>query len=605
MTQKRSADRPLLGAHVEGDGVRFAAFTQAASCAVLLVGAEGEELATIEMEALGNGYFQAHVPGTQPGAWYWFIVDGRRLPDPYARSLPQGVHGPGAVVASSYAFRHLPPPRERSDHVIYELHIGTFTEEGTFAAARGRLPALVELGVTTIELMPVAVFAGERGWGYDGVALYAPHPAYGTPDELRELIDEAHGLGLSVLLDVVYNHFGPSGNYLSAYAESYFSDQLQNAWGKAPNFAEPALRDLVLDNARYWLREFGFDGLRLDATHAILDTSPKHVLRELVEIGHELAPPQLLIAEDERNHAELVTLFGLDAVWADDFHHQLRVTLTGEREGYYADFEPSAQGVADVINRGWLYTGQRSVVSGRARGTPADALPAAAFVYCIQNHDQIGNRALGERLSQQLSSDAFRAASMLLLFLPMTPLLFMGQEWAAQTPFLYFTDHEPELGRLVSEGRRREFAAFSAFAAPEAREKIPDPQAIETFRASKLRWAERELPEQRKTLELYRAALALRREDPVLVSSSREQLLAQASDGVLMVHRWRGNERRVLVMNLGVEPASLESISGRIRLRQSRALLRSGDGSSNLLAPQSAILLAGEGNLAGLVEATA
>jgi maltooligosyltrehalose trehalohydrolase len=604
VSSPRPPGRPVLGAHLEGGLARFATFTQAASCAVRLVDENEVELAQVEMEALGDGYFQVGIPGLQPGALYWFVVDGRPLPDPYARCLPRGVHGPAALVVPGYAFQHLPPVRPLSEQVIYELHIGTFSEAGTFAGAQRLLPALVELGVTTIELMPVAAFAGERGWGYDGVALYAPHAAYGTADELRELVDHAHGLGLSVLLDVVYNHFGPSGNYLASYAPSYFSAELHNAWGAAPNFAEPALRNLVLDNARYWLREFGFDGLRLDATHAILDTSPKHILSELAELAHELSPPQVLIAEDERNRAELVTLLGLDALWADDFHHQLRVTLTAERSGYYADYEPSAQGVADVINRGWLFTGQRSAVSGLARGSSADALPAAAFVYCIQNHDQVGNRAHGERLSALLSAAAFRAASMLLLFLPMTPLLFMGQEWAAATPFLYFTDHEPELGAKVREGRRREFAAFLEFADAEAREGIPDPQAEATFRASKLRWAERELPEHRATLELYRAALSLRREDPVLSGSGRDELLAQASGDVLMVHRWRGNERRVLVVNLGGEPLGLESLAPRIRLRQSRALLRSSAGLDSVLAGHSAVLLAGEGNLAGLVEGT-
>jgi maltooligosyltrehalose trehalohydrolase len=401
---------------------------------------------------------------------------------------------------------------------------------------------------------------------------------------------------------VVYNHFGPSGNYLAAYAPSYFSEKLANAWGQAPNFEEPALRDLILENARYWLREFGFDGLRLDATHAIFDASPRHVLSELTQLAHELSPPQLVIAEDERNQAELVTVTGVDALWADDFHHQVHVLLTGERDGYYGDYEPTAQGIADVINRGWLYAGQRSKVSGHARGTSADTLPASAFVYAIQNHDQVGNRAFGERLSTLVTPDAYRAASLLLLFLPMTPLLFMGQEWGAGTPFLYFTDHEPELGLAVSQGRRREFERFARFAEPAARERIPDPQAAETFLASKLRWAELELSEHARTLALYRAALALRRTDPVLSSSGRAELLAQAVDGVLMVHRWRGNERRVLVANFGSEKVSLESLAGRLQLRQPRCLLASGAGADAGILPQSALVLAGVGNLAGLVE---
>jgi maltooligosyltrehalose trehalohydrolase len=602
VTSRSASGKPLLGAHPEGQSVRFAAFTTAPTCSLRLVDAAGKTLADVDMPALGDGYFEVSVPGLSHGALYWFVVNGKALPDPYARFLPHGVHGPASVVVPRYVLRHLPPVRPLSEQVIYELHVGTFTEQGTFDAARKRLPALVELGVTTIELMPIAAFAGERGWGYDGVALYAPHAAYGTPDELRELVDAAHGLGLLVLLDVVYNHWGPSGNYLAEYADSYFSSEFSNAWGKAPNFAEPALRALVVENTRYWLREVGFDGLRLDATHAIFDPSPKHVLVELAEIAHELAPPRLLIAEDERNRAELVTVLGLDAVWADDFHHQTRVSLTHERQGYYADFEPSAAGVAAVINRGWLFTGQRSPSSGKARGGPADELPASALVYCIQNHDQVGNRAMGDRLSSRVSTEAYRAASLLLLFLPMTPLLFMGQEWAARTAFLYFTDHDAELGERVRAGRRREFAAFSEFADPAARERIPDPQALATFQASKLRWAERELMGHRETLELYQQAIALRRTDEVMTKSSREQLFAEAVGDVLMVQRWHGNARRALIMNFGSAPLQLDSIAARLRLRNHRALLRSSADFGALLPPGGAILLAGEGNLAGLVE---
>jgi maltooligosyltrehalose trehalohydrolase len=485
--------------------------------------------------------------------------------------------------------------RALAQQVIYELHVGTFTEEGTFDAARHRLPALAELGVTCIELMPVAAFAGSHGWGYDGVALFAPHAPYGTPDELQRFVDEAHGLGLSVMLDVVYNHFGPSGNYLSAFSARYFSENVHNAWGQAPNFAEPALRELVLQNARHWLVEYGFDGLRLDATHAIIDdASPKHILAELAELAHGLVPRRFVVAEDERNLASLVTEQGLDAVWADDFHHQLRVTLTGERAGYYAAYEPSAQGIADAINRGWLYTGQRSPLTGEPRGTPTHGLPAEALVYCIQNHDQIGNRALGDRLAH---GEAFRAASLLLLFLPMTPLLFMGQEWAASTPFQYFTDHDPDLGKLVTEGRRREFAAFV-----ENVLQVPDPQTPDTFHASKLRWEERDRPEHAKTLSLYQQALELRRTDPVLSGSGRAELQAEASHGALLVHRSRGTDRRVLVMNTSATALPLESLGDRLRLRAPRTLLTSSPGAGGSLPPGAALILAGESNLAEVVE---
>jgi maltooligosyltrehalose trehalohydrolase len=473
--------------------------------------------------------------------------------------------------------------------VIYELHVGTFTQSGTFAGVIERLPDLVALGVTAIELMPVAAFAGERGWGYDGVALYAPHAAYGTPDELRQLVDEAHGLGLSVLLDVVYNHFGPAGNYLTAYSPVYFSEEVHNAWGQAPNYAHPVMRKLVLENARYWLEEFGFDGLRLDATHAILDPSPLHVLDELVEQVRSIEPPRWLIAEDERNFAALVTQVGVSAVWADDFHHQVRVTLTGERGGYYAAFQPSVHGLAEVINRGWLYSGQVNPVTGERRGTSADDLPAQALVYCIQNHDQVGNRAMGDRFPP---GESYRAASLLLLFLPMTPVLFMGQEWSATTPFLYFTDHEPELGHLVSEGRRREFAGFSEFSDPDAQERIPDPQARETFMASKLRWSERELPEQARTLELFRSALALRRTDPVWVAGTRKELRAEAVAGALVVKRSRGEARRILIMNLGVSGVSLAQLAEHLQLPVYDVQLRSSLDRGDVVPPGTAVVLA-------------
>jgi maltooligosyltrehalose trehalohydrolase len=580
-----------LGAQVDGEAVRFGVFTDARACSVALVDDAGNLLRSQALEAVGDGYFQGRVLGFGDGARYWFVLDGKRLPDPYARFLPEGVHGPAQVVASSYDFEHASPTRRLAEQVIYELHVGAFTDEGTFDAARERLPALVELGVTCIELMPLAAFAGERGWGYDGVALFAPHAAYGTPDQLRRLVDAAHGLGLSVLLDVVYNHFGPSGNYLAAYSPRYFCENVHNAWGHAPDFTEPALRSLVLRNARYWLREFRFDGLRLDATHAIGDTSRKHVLRELVELAHAEEPARLLIAEDERNEASLVSQVGLDAVWADDFHHQVRATLTGERSGYYAAYQPSVHGLAEAINQGWLYRGQLNPVTGAPRGSDATALAAESLLYCIQNHDQIGNRALGDRFPH---GDAFRAASLLLLFLPMTPLLFMGQEWGATSPFLYFTDHDAELGKLVSEGRRREFSAFKEFSDPEHQRTIPDPQAEPTFLASKLRWSEREEPEHAATLALYRAALNLRKTDWVLSSSGRAELSAKAEDGVLTVQRWRGNQRRLLLLNASERERPLVGLADRLQLDSMQVVLQSFAGAGRVLPPLGAIVVSGQ-----------
>jgi maltooligosyltrehalose trehalohydrolase len=589
-----TTSRPRLGAHPNADGsVSFAVFARAERCTVELVDGAQKTLTEHELTPVGEGYFSAIVPGVPAGALYFFSVDGRRLPDPYARFLPQGVHGPAQVVRGGARPRFPLPARPLAELVIYELHVGTFTPEGTFAAATRKLEYLVELGVTCVELMPIASFAGERGWGYDGVALYAPHAPYGTPDELGDFVERAHELGLSVLLDVVYNHFGPSGNYLSAYSPAYFSAELHNAWGQAPSFEEPALRSLVLENARYWLEELGFDGLRLDATHAILDPSPRHVLAELADLAHGLSPRRLVIAEDDRNQADLVTAFGLDGLWADDFHHQVRVTLTGEQYGYYGAYEPSAEKLALTIESGWLYSGQHNPFTGAARGTPTHELEAPALAYCIQNHDQIGNRPFGDRLPPD---PAFRAISLLLLFLPMTPLLFMGQEWGATTPFQYFTDHEPELGRLVSEGRRHEFASFPEFSDPERRDLIPDPQDPATFLRSKLDWTERERPEHARTFELYRTALRLRRNDPVLRHASRAAMSARAIDGVLVVQRAFGDEQRVLLVNLSGLEQPLAGLKERLQLRAVRLLLQSYEHDSATLPPRSALLLAAEGS---------
>jgi len=545
------------------------------------------------MRPRGDGFFTLDLPGPSQGALYKFVVDGREMPDPCARFLPQGVHGPAMLVRDDYAWRfgegvHRP----LEDHVIYELHVGTFTAAGTYEGARARLPELAALGVTAIELMPLAAFPGGRGWGYEGVALFAPFAPYGQPDELRRLIDEAHRLGLAVLLDVVYNHFGPAGNYLPSYAPAYFTSDRRNAWGDAPDYGHPALRRMIVENARYWLRDFRFDGLRLDATHAIVDTTSPDILSLLAgEIG-ALRPPKLLIAEDNRNDCALVRDGGMHAIWADDFHHQLRVTMTGEQDGYYAAYRPGLADLARTIEQGWLYQGELFTPTGERRGCAAGDLDAPAFVYCIQNHDQIGNRALGDRLNAAVNADLYRAASVLLLFLPMTPLLFMGQEWAASAPFLFFTDHDPELGRLVSEGRREEFKAFEAFKSEEGRRSIPDPQREDTFLRSKLDWDERERNEHGRVLRLYQRLLELRRTDPVWRANAgaRRGLTARASRDVLAVRRQATAGTRVLMMNFGASPAPVDPWgAGRV------PLIRSDDGSTtealSLLPPFTAVVV--------------
>jgi maltooligosyltrehalose trehalohydrolase len=570
-----SGDAPMLGAQADGSGVRFGLFAEPAhTCAVRLFAADGTIVREEAMQPVGDGFFETSVADLAVGALYKLVVDGRELTDPYARFLPQGVHGPAQVTSSDYQWRHgRGVSRPLGGHVIYELHVGTFSPAGTYEGVRAQLSALLELGITAVELLPLGAFPGQRGWGYEGAALYAPFAPYGTPDDLRRLVDEAHGLGLAVLLDVVYNHFGPSGNYLPAYSPHYFSKEHHNDWGDAPNYAHPVVRRLVVDNALYWLTEFRFDGLRLDATHAIVDSSFTHILQELSEAVRQLEPRRVLVAEDNRNDPAVVTELGIDAIWADDFHHQLRVTMTHERDGYYGAYRPGLADLARTIERGWLFEGQTYPVTGNPRGRPAEILEASSFVYCIQNHDQIGNRALGERLSAVVSTEQYRAASMLLLFLPMTPLLFMGQEWAATSPFLFFTDHDPELGRLVAEGRRAEFASFASFANPEVRAGIPDPQAVSTFEASRLNWEERVQGEHARTLELYKKMLSLRRSDPVLSAGSRRELGASCVDEVLRVKRTAVSGCRWLLSNFGETPVSL----ARLGMGDSRRILLRSD----------------------------
>lgn len=558
MNAKKLGALPL-GAHVHaGPSTRFALHSSRARRVALRLYEDAKTpLDTLPMHPVDDGYFELFAEGVGHGALYKLVLDGAEYPDPYARYLPYGVHGPAMVVQSSYTFKHPRPPHPPAQRqVIYEIHVGTFTPPGSYAAACLKLAELAALGVSTLELMPVAAFDGTRGWGYDGVALFAPFAPYGTPDELRALVDTAHGLGMTVLLDVVYNHFGPSGNYLAAFSPEYFTHDVQNAWGDAPNYPFAPMHALVLENVRYWLDEFRFDGLRLDATHAIVDPGEPHILGHIAQTGHEVSSQSQLIAEDDRNEPGLVTRLGLDGIWADDFHHQVHVTLTREQDGYYAGFRAGVGDLARCIEHGWLYEGQ--VFAGqKPRGKPASELPFEALIYCIQNHDQIGNRAFGERLNHLIARDAYRMASAILLFLPMPALLFMGQEWAASSPFQYFTDHEPELGQKVVFGRRDEFKHFSAFSDPEKREKIPNPQAEETFLRSKLVWEERARGEHAEMLETYRKLLALRRTDRVLGKSGRRHLSAHADGELLVVRRWDDDEERCLYANFGAAPRSL------------------------------------------------
>ncbi len=438
----------------------------------------------IAMRAEADGWYSIEADAP-PGTHYNFIMpDGLEVPDPASRAQSDDVHGPSVVIdPNAFVWRH-PEWNNRPWHeaVIYELHPGAM---GGFAGIRERLRELSELGVTAVELMPIADFPGRHNWGYDGVLPYAPDKAYGTPDELRALIDAAHGEGLMVFLDVVYNHFGPDGAYLHAYAKEFFDEGVHTPWGAAINFKRFEVQAFFIENALMWLNEYRFDGLRFDAVHAISPADFLPRLASAIRAGADR--PVHLVLEHEGNKSTLLTgpangLF--DAQWADDWHHCLHVLLTGEVEGYYESFQSPAEQLARAMAEGFVFQGEVSPHHNEPRGEPSADLPPTAFVICLQNHDQIGNRALGERLTQLAEPAALAAAATLLLLSPNIPLIFMGEEYASRTPFLFFTDHNDELAELVREGRRREFAHFAAFQDPSRRALIPDPNAPSTFAAS-------------------------------------------------------------------------------------------------------------------------
>ncbi|MBN1206688.1 MAG: malto-oligosyltrehalose trehalohydrolase [Myxococcaceae bacterium] len=552
---------PRLGAWVEqGPQVRWRVWAPGhRQLDVILHDAEGKPGRVLPMSPEPGGCFGAVLEGAGAGVRYKLRVDGEGpFPDPWSRSQPQGVHGPSEVVVPDFAWTDAgwrgPDPESL---VVYEVHVGTATPEGTFEALIPKLEGLRELGVNTLELMPLASFPGSRNWGYDGVDLFAPVHVYGGPTGLRRLIDAAHAHGLAVLIDVVYNHFGPDGNYLRCYSPHYFTGRHHTPWGDAINYdgeQSAPVRELVLSNVEMWIRDYHADGLRLDAAHAIVDDSSPHLLSELVARARASAPGRrvLVIAEDDRNEARLVRPaaeggLGLDGVWADDLHHQLRRAFAGDNEGYYLDYTGSAEDIARTLRQGWFYEGQVMRNQGHARGTPAGTLPPRCFVHCIQNHDQVGNRAHGERLGHDVSPAAFRAMSTLLLLSPYTPLLFMGQEWNASTPFLYFTDHHEELGRLVTAGRRKEFACFARFAG----DTVPDPQAWETFERSRLDWSEAERPPHAQVRALYRELLRLRATEPSLEARARGGYEARAvGDNALALERQAAGQRLLVFVNV-------------------------------------------------------
>lgn len=513
-----------------------------------------------------RGYFY----GTHPidvGQRYKYRLDGAdRFPDPCSRFQPEGPHGPSEVVdPSSFPWSDADWPGVKLDgQVIYELHVGAFTPEGTLAAVAAQLPYLKELGVTLVELMPVNTFPGRFNWGYDGVGLFAPCAVYGKPDDLRRLVDEAHRIGLGVILDVVYNHFGPDGNYLGQFSRSYFSDRYPKEWGDTPNFEGPdsgPVRDFFIQNACYWLAEFHFDGLRLDATHSLFDESKVHVAADIARGARAAAGSKkiALIAENEKQEAKYVTPverggYGLDGMWIDDFHHVARVAATGRAEAYLSDFSGSAEELVCCARRNAIYQGQWFSWRKKPRGSPLWHVDPKQLVFFLQNHDQVGNQLEGTRLHALAGDIRARALTTYFLLLPQTPLLFMGEEFFASTPFLYFTDHNVDLQRAVQKGREESLSQFPSVRHAIESEGFHPPTGEEAFHASRLRLEERKT--HAEALAFHRELLRLRREDPVFSAQSRRGIDGQTlSPGALVLRYFGAGSAgdRLLFLNLTTE----------------------------------------------------
>ncbi len=537
---KRTHSMPF-GAECREDGsVRFRLWAPAARQVELCladsidstsIDSNSSDSTRLAMERKANGWYELATDYAKPGSRYRFRIDGgQEVPDPASRYQPSDVHGPSEVVNPAAFEWNDAGWRGRSweEAVIYELHVGAFTPRGTFAGVREKLDYLAELGITAIELMPVSDFPGRRNWGYDGVLPFAPDASYGNPDELKTLVQSAHERGIMIFLDVVYNHFGPEGNYLNSYAPQFFTERHRTPWGNAINFdgAESrVVRDFFIHNALYWLDEYHFDGLRLDAVHAIIDDSTPHFLNELAETVRNSFPPDRhihLILENDKNEARYLrtieektsgnphSLF--DAQWNDDIHHALHVLITGERDGYYMDYaDHLVERLGRCLVEGFGYQGEPSLLrNGQRRGESTAGLPLTAFISFLQNHDQIGNRAFGERIATLADPAAVRAATAILLLAPSPPLLFMGEEFGSESPFLFFCDFENGLAEAVAAGRRNEFARFVRFSDPASRTGIPDPNAVATFEACRLDWTDLCRPAHAEYLRFYRELLTLR-----------------------------------------------------------------------------------------------
>jgi maltooligosyltrehalose trehalohydrolase len=551
-----------IGAEITSEGgVHFRVWAPRRRQVVVVL----ERGSDVTLAAEGNGYFSGHLAHAGAGTRYRYRLDddSTPYPDPASRFQPEGPHGPSQVLDPG-AFRWTDRAWKGSGlrgQVIYEMHIGTFTPEGTFASAMNELPELANAGITVLEIMPVADFSGTFGWGYDGVDLFAPTRLYGAPDDLRRFVDRAHSLGLGVILDVVYNHIGPDGNYLKQFSPDYFTDKYKNEWGEALNFDGPnagPVREFFIANAGYWIDEFHMDGLRLDATQQIFDSSPVHVVTEIGRRVRDMAKGRqtLIVAENEPQETRLVRSekeggYGLDALWNDDFHHSARVALTGHNEAYYTDYHGTAQELISAVKWGYLYQGQRYKWQKKRRGTPALDLEPAHFVTFMENHDQVANSAHGLRPWQMTSPGRHRAITALLLLAPGTPMLFQGQEFASSSPFLFFADHNPDLGRLVAKGRREFLSQFPSVATPEMQAQLANPSDRGTFERCKLDLGERQ--RHAPAYALHKDLLKLRREDPVFRAQKPRGVDGAVLNDEALVLRFFGDggDDRLLLVNLG------------------------------------------------------
>jgi maltooligosyltrehalose trehalohydrolase len=562
------ADRRLpIGAEpTRGGGASFRVWAPRRRHVWVVIEASSGDTRTEPLRSDDDGYFSALIDDVPVGSLYHYrLADDERLyPDPASRFQPSGPHGPSQLVDPS-AFQWTDGKWAGVTllgQILYEMHVGTFTREGTWAAAAAELPRLAELGVSVLEVMPVADFPGAFGWGYDGVNLFAPTRLYGSPDDFRYFVDSAHAMGIAVILDVVYNHFGPDGNYLAQFAHEYFTDRYENEWGDAINFDGPGsgpVREFILANAGYWIDEFHLDGLRLDATQQIFDASEEHITAAIVRRVRQAAHPRhsIVVAENEPQDVRLIRKtsddgFGVDCLWNDDFHHTAVVALTGRREAYYSPYYGTPQELISTTKRAFLYQGQWYNWQRQGRGTPTFGLPHEAFVSYIENHDQVANSGRGTRLRQLSSPGRYRAITTLLLVGPATPMLFQGQEYGSTRPFVYFADHEPDLARAIAQGRAKFLSQFPSLAEPEMQRQLADPSDAASFEASKLDSGE--MRADREVYALHRDLIRLRRGDPVLALQGAAGIDgAVLGDSALVIRFFSaaGEDDHLLLMNLG------------------------------------------------------